>query len=447
MSIATNQWNHDDTINYSHAKARRLPAEVLYDAIHLVTGAQSQFPGVPTGTRAAALPDVGVKLPDGFLGNLGRPARESACECERSNDLQLGPVMALVSGPTVGQALASGENSLSDLVASIDDDHKLFNELFMRILNRPASEEEIDASIETMDIMEEEHAMMSKRLAKMERAWKPREAELESKRWSNIAKAEMKLTNYVEKTREAKDKAKRERDERIATAETALAKYEAELPMHLDAWEGSDNLATNWQPLSFNEMKASFGATLEQLGDASVFASGKNGRGNYDLDADYAGNTITGIRIEALTDERLPKNGPGRADDGNFVVSEFKLRWANPGSNKEVEIAKWEFKENASEWTGNDQVALENKNGALTLSSKGKDPTLTRKLEAKGKLFLLEGSSQSEGHGRVATILEHQVERQLRRSPIGEANAVRQRPVAGLSLLLPGRRRSDWLAV
>ena len=390
MSIATNKWNHDDTINYSHAKARRLPAEVLYDAIHLVTGAQSQFPGVPTGTRAAALPDVGIRLPDGFLGNLGRPARESACECERSNDLQLGPVMALVSGPTVGQALASGENSLSDLVASIDDDNKLFNELFMRILNRPGSEEEISASIETMDIMEEEHTVMSKRLAKQERAWKPREAELESKRWSEIAKAETALTAYVEKTREAKDKAARERDEKIAAAEKALTKYESELPIHLDAWASSDNLATKWQPLSFNKMKASFGAKLEQLGDASIFASGKNARGNYDLDADYGGSTITGVRIEALTDERLPKSGPGRADDGNFVLSEFKVRWANPGSNKEVEVSKWEFKENAAEWMGNDQVTLENKNGALNLTSKGKDPTLTRKLEAKGKLFLLE---------------------------------------------------------
>ena len=30
-----------------------------------------------------------------------------------------------------------------------------------------------------------------------------------------------------------------------------------------------------------------------------------------------------------MTDESLPKNGPGRADDGNFVLSEFKVRWAD----------------------------------------------------------------------------------------------------------------------
>ena len=76
LSLATNPWNEDDQINYSHALARRLPAEVLYDSIYRVTGTLSQIPGVPPGTRAAALPDVGITLPDGFLTNLGRPARK-----------------------------------------------------------------------------------------------------------------------------------------------------------------------------------------------------------------------------------------------------------------------------------------------------------------------------------------------------------------------------------
>ncbi len=76
LSVETNKWNADDQINFSHARARRLPAEVLYDAIYRATGATSSFAGVAPGTRAATLPDVGVELPDGFLGNLGRPARE-----------------------------------------------------------------------------------------------------------------------------------------------------------------------------------------------------------------------------------------------------------------------------------------------------------------------------------------------------------------------------------
>ena len=91
LSVATNQWNADDTINYSHALPRRLPAEVLYDSIHQAAGATTKLPGVPAGLRAAQLPDAGVSLP--FLDDFGRPPRESACECERSSGIVLGPVM------------------------------------------------------------------------------------------------------------------------------------------------------------------------------------------------------------------------------------------------------------------------------------------------------------------------------------------------------------------
>src|SRR5262249_17781231 len=138
LSVATNKWNEDDKINYSHATARRLPAEVLLDAVSRVTGSPSKFPGVPAGTRAAALPDSGVELPSGFLTTFGRPARESACECERTSGMQLGPVMALVSGPTLGDAIADPANELTKLATRESDDARLIDALFLRILNRTA---------------------------------------------------------------------------------------------------------------------------------------------------------------------------------------------------------------------------------------------------------------------------------------------------------------------
>ena len=157
LSIATNQFNQDDTINYSHATARRLPAEVLFDSIHAVTGSQLKIPGVKPGTRAAALPDSGVKLPSGFLSTLGKPARESACECERSDDLQLGSVLALVSGPDVARALNDKNNGLATLVQTFSDDRDLVNEIFMQILNRPATSQEIELSLQSLDDIRANH--------------------------------------------------------------------------------------------------------------------------------------------------------------------------------------------------------------------------------------------------------------------------------------------------
>src|SRR5262249_29571298 len=49
LSVATNKWNADDKVNYSHAVARRLPAEVLLDSVYKVTGSSSKFPGVAPG--------------------------------------------------------------------------------------------------------------------------------------------------------------------------------------------------------------------------------------------------------------------------------------------------------------------------------------------------------------------------------------------------------------
>ena len=402
LSIETNPWNEDDNINFSHAQARRLPAEVLYDAIHRVTGAKSKFPGVPAGTRAAALPDVGVKLPDGFLGNLGRPARESACECERSNDLQLGPVMALVSGPTVGEALVDGNNDINKLVAEVSDDRALFNELFLRVLNRPAKATEIAAAIQTMQAMDTEHESMTKRLARAEQVWKPKEAELEANRWAKIAATEKALLAYQDKTRKEVERKTNARLARIAAAESALAAYEADIDTHLLEWEYSDQLATQWETLDLLSMKATHGAKLEKQADGSVFVSGKQGRGNYDLTGHAYTNQVTGVRIEALVDDRLPKQGPGRADDGNFVLSELKVQWADPTTTKEVDVATWTFENDAAEWSGGEHVELEPRGGVLNITSKGNDPSITRKVAVPGKLFMLEleaklaGSAESQ---------------------------------------------------
>ncbi len=157
LSLTANKWNSDDKTNYSHAIPRRLPAEVLYDALTRVTGAVSNIPGVPPGTRAAELPDSGVELPSGFLTTFGRPARESACECERTSGLELGPVMALISGPTIGDAIGGASNAIAELAIREADDAKLISELFLRILNRPATPQEIEACRQDFKEVEKDH--------------------------------------------------------------------------------------------------------------------------------------------------------------------------------------------------------------------------------------------------------------------------------------------------
>jgi hypothetical protein len=272
LSIVTNKWNEDDEINFSHGTARRLPAEVLYDTIQRATGSASRLPGVPAGYRATQLPDVGLTLPSGFFEVFGRPARESACECERTSGMMLGPVMTLVNGPTIAEAIADPANDIARLVAAQPDDAKVVDELFMRILSRGATQSEIDAGIAALNAGGDE----------------------------------------------------------LAKLQADLAAHEAKLAERLPAWEATQ-IPTSWTVLDATEFKSSMGATFAKQPDGAVLVEGPSKKGTYrvTLTTDLA--NITALRLELLADAKLPAGGPGRAPNGNLVLTELKATAAAKG--------------------------------------------------------------------------------------------------------------------
>ncbi|MFP6900628.1 MAG: DUF1549 domain-containing protein, partial [Opitutales bacterium] len=282
LSVSTNKWNEDDQINFSHASARRLPAETLLDAVYAVTGSKSKFPGVPVGTRAVSLPDSGIKLPDGFLSTFGRPARESACECERASGLQLGPIMALISGPTVNDAISDPSNAIAKLANEEKDDRKLVNELFLRILNRPATDKEIETSIGLLgEQIAEDHVSLEKQL---EVAQKDIKAELDAKdkaRDEAIAKANAAIKAYQEETAVQVKKATDDRNARIKKADDALKAFDKELPAKVAAWEKDFRDGKSiWKDLDMGNVTSKVaGIKFTKQEDGSVFVGGKNGKG------------------------------------------------------------------------------------------------------------------------------------------------------------------------
>jgi hypothetical protein len=343
LSLATQRWNLDDKINYSHAVARRLPAEVLFDAVLKVTGANLNFPGVKAGTRASQLPDSGIDVPSGFLGNLGRPARESACECERSNDIRLGSVMALLSGPTVSSAINDPKNQLAHLTSTIGDDHKLVEEVFMSVLNRAPSDAEVKTTLEEWSTIAPEHRKLTADLEAAEKTWVPIYARKQAEREdaiklakSNISARETEIAPKV-----AEDEKKRA--DKIEADTQALAEYEAKAPAKQAEWEkgllaDSNRLATAWIPLEIKDAKATGGVVLTKQKDGSLLASGDRNVSDYTITATTHLAGITGVMVEALPDESLPMFGPGRAKDGNFVLNEIDLKWGDkPGKRSQVE--------------------------------------------------------------------------------------------------------------
>ena len=91
-----------------------------------------------------------MKLTSGFLDLFGRPARESSCECERSNGMMLGPVLQLINGPVVADAIADPKNRIAKLVSKHENDGEVVNGLFLSVLNRFPTEVEKQTSIEAI---------------------------------------------------------------------------------------------------------------------------------------------------------------------------------------------------------------------------------------------------------------------------------------------------------
>jgi hypothetical protein len=274
-SITTNKWNDDDQINYSHALARRLSAEVLFDAIHRATGSQAKIPGLPPGIRAAQLLDSNVAVPGAFLELLGKPPRESACECERSSEMMLGPVLNFVNGPVVAEAIRDPANRISRLVAAEKDDAKVVDQIFLTILGRFPNDKERAAGVKAM-----------------------RATDADFKR----------LTDEYN------------RREAAATA------YEKLLPAKATAWEKT---VTHWTTVKPTKVASRAGAAMNLQTDGSILVSGTNGDTDvYTITLTVPPEGFRAVRLEALPDTSLPARGPGRSSNGNFILSEIRLALA-----------------------------------------------------------------------------------------------------------------------
>ncbi len=123
-----------------------------------------------------------------------------------------------------------------------------------------------------------------------------------------------------------------------------LAIFEQEqLPSRFDAWlanRPAQPAAGKWLTLELDSYQSKGGATLSRLDDGSLLASGKNpDHEEYTFVASTNLKNITAVRIEALAHESFVKSGPGRAGNGNFALTEFKLT-ATPlkGEAKPVEV-------------------------------------------------------------------------------------------------------------
>lgn len=150
-----------------------------------------------------------------------------------------------------------------------------------------------------------------------------------------------------------------------------------------------------WAVLSPDQVVSQNGATVTKLDDGTVLLTGPNPPTDVlTLTLKTKLANISGLRLEALTDDSLVNKGPGRADNGNFVLTEIKLTAANqpvPLGGVKASFEQGGFPvanavdgKNDTGWAvasdfGKTQVAVFDVKSPV--NSKGEDVTLTVRLE------------------------------------------------------------------
>ncbi|MBC8354352.1 MAG: DUF1553 domain-containing protein [Planctomycetes bacterium] len=144
LDSAPTELNQDDTQTFARFYPRRLTAEVLLDGISHVLEVPTQFAKLPAGTRAIELPDENV--PVSFLDVFGRPARTSACECERVDAPSLAQALTLINSQEVQRKLTAKDGYAASLVISESPLDQNINDIFRRVLGRLPQGEELETA-------------------------------------------------------------------------------------------------------------------------------------------------------------------------------------------------------------------------------------------------------------------------------------------------------------
>ena len=135
LGSETRTENETDRRFYSHYFARRLPAEVLLDAVSRATGVPDPFPGYPLGVRAIQIPDP--SLDSYFLSLFGRSNRVTACACEREGEVTLPQLLHMQNGDSVVQKIGSAEGRLAAVLKDANgDEAKALDALLLSTLSR-----------------------------------------------------------------------------------------------------------------------------------------------------------------------------------------------------------------------------------------------------------------------------------------------------------------------
>jgi hypothetical protein len=180
-SSEPSEHNVQDEKYYSHYILKRLPAEVLLDAVSQVTQVPEKFEGYPVGMRALQLPDTQVE--SYFLTVFGRPPRQQTSESERQSQPSITQALHIINGETLNNKLRAPGGTVDMLLKLGISNQRIVEYLYLSALNRYPSEAERRELVSALDEAQ----------AKQGGSWgagNPRRVALEDLTWAMLTSKE-----------------------------------------------------------------------------------------------------------------------------------------------------------------------------------------------------------------------------------------------------------------
>ena len=140
-------------------------------------------------------------------------------------------------------------------------------------------------------------------------------------------------------------------DGRLASLDAEITAMTSRLANEQLTWEADLRSKTRpadlaFEPVAPQSIKTAFGGEVETLPDKSVLSQGKNHvNETYICDMRTDLETITAVRLEALTHPSLAGGGLTRGGNGNFVLTEFTVDLLDPADKappERIDIARAE---------------------------------------------------------------------------------------------------------
>jgi hypothetical protein len=144
-SSLPNPSNTADQRNFARSLRRRLPAEVLLDAVGDLTGARDTFGGLPAGSRAVQT--WNHKLASEFMDAFGRPNPSLECPCERERKPTVVQSLHLMNSNGLQAKLVSAKGRLAGWAAPGKSTEDVVREIYLSAYAREPDAEELKSAL------------------------------------------------------------------------------------------------------------------------------------------------------------------------------------------------------------------------------------------------------------------------------------------------------------